>query len=483
MTGIQDVGTIAAWTPARLTRYIQNELNQRSQTIKGTVSADQLFAHESLVFSSGDFQTADTTLARPNTGILTINNNTIATQPWVQSQGYLTSVTYPVTSVFGRTGAVVATNGDYTADQVTNAADKASASTQAFTGAITTTQLTATSNSGVVSQAASGSHAFRNFLLAGDTNPSFEITGAGVLEWGPGGASALDTSLSRGGTNLLVTGGDHFSTGPLNNARSTTGIYLEATTGRVLATAASDPTTSMFATAFVGDAQWRWTIDSNGAMTWGTGAGIGDTGLSRSAAVPPSSGQVGLFTQQSFYSTNTTGGFVYAAPSNNSAFLSFLLASDANPAFKIFTQGAFEWGPGGASAMDLELARVTNSTGGTGTFLELLIGSGFGYGTGTGGAVTQATSLSTGVTINKPSGVITLFTSAIAAGLYSSFTVTNSVVGINDTIVVSGEGCTGLVICVTSVAAGAFQISHYAPASVASSTKKINFTVIKGSAA
>lgn len=41
-----------------------------------------------------------------------------------------------VTSVFGRTGAVVAAIGDYTAAQVTNAADKSSASTQTFTGIV-----------------------------------------------------------------------------------------------------------------------------------------------------------------------------------------------------------------------------------------------------------------------------------------------------------------------------------------------------------
>jgi hypothetical protein len=41
-----------------------------------------------------------------------------------------------VTSVFGRAGAVVATSGDYTAAQVTNAADKSSASAQTFTAQI-----------------------------------------------------------------------------------------------------------------------------------------------------------------------------------------------------------------------------------------------------------------------------------------------------------------------------------------------------------
>lgn len=270
-----------------------------------------------------------------------------------------------VTSVFGRTGAVVAVSGDYTAAQVTNAADKASASQQVFTGAISTTQLTTTSNSGVVAQSASGSHAFRNFLLAGDTQPAFEITGAGLLEWGPGGASALDTTLGRLAANVVGSASDALSTGPLNNGRSTIGAFLETGTGRVLTTGASPgPTSSMFATAIAGDVQWRWTIDSTGAMTWGTGASVGDTTLFRSAAVPPSSGQVGLASSQAFYSTNTTGGFVYAAATNNSAFLSFFLAGDSQPAFKIFTQGAMTWGVGGSTAADIELARAALTSGG-----------------------------------------------------------------------------------------------------------------------
>jgi len=46
------------------------------------------------------------------------------------------SVAGAVASVFGRTGAVVAAAGDYTAAQVTNAADKAAAAAQTFTGIV-----------------------------------------------------------------------------------------------------------------------------------------------------------------------------------------------------------------------------------------------------------------------------------------------------------------------------------------------------------
>lgn len=48
----------------------------------------------------------------------------------------LVSAADAVTSVFGRSGAVVATSGDYTAAQVTNAADKASGSSQSFTAGV-----------------------------------------------------------------------------------------------------------------------------------------------------------------------------------------------------------------------------------------------------------------------------------------------------------------------------------------------------------
>ncbi len=61
-----------------------------------------------------------------------------------------------VPSVFGRTGAIAATTGDYTAAQVTNAADKSSAAAQAFTGELITgggTQFRVTGSGAVASYA------------------------------------------------------------------------------------------------------------------------------------------------------------------------------------------------------------------------------------------------------------------------------------------------------------------------------------------
>lgn len=72
----------------------------------------------------------------------------------------------------------------------------------------------------------------------------------------------------------------------------------------------------------------------------------------------------------------------------------------------------------------------------TGT--TLLFGSnGFGYTTGSGGIVTQLTNKSTSVTLNKPSGQITLNNSALASNTATAFTFYNSTVTTLDQVVVS----------------------------------------------
>jgi len=57
---------------------------------------------------------------------------------------------------------------------------------------------------------------------------------------------------------------------------------------------------------------------------------------------------------------------------------------------------------------------------------------GLGYGTGAGGTVTQATSKSTAVTLNKPTGRITMTADAIPAGGLVQFQLFNSVIAGGD---------------------------------------------------
>ncbi|CAB4134271.1 hypothetical protein UFOVP205_11 [uncultured Caudovirales phage] len=67
-----------------------------------------------------------------------------------------------------------------------------------------------------------------------------------------------------------------------------------------------------------------------------------------------------------------------------------------------------------------------------------------GYAAAAQGTVTQLTDKSTGVTLNKSAGRITMNNAALAGGAVASFTLTNSLISANDTIIV----------CVSSVTTG-----------------------------
>ena len=67
-----------------------------------------------------------------------------------------------------------------------------------------------------------------------------------------------------------------------------------------------------------------------------------------------------------------------------------------------------------------------------------------GYAAAAQGTVTQLTDKSTGVTLNKSAGRITMNAAALAGSTAVSFTLTNSLISANDTIIV----------CVSSVTTG-----------------------------
>jgi hypothetical protein len=104
-----------------------------------------------------------------------------------------------------------------------------------------------------------------------------------------------------------------------------------------------------------------------------------------------------------------------------------------------------------------------------------------GYGTGAGGTVTQATSRTTGVTLNKPSGAITLFSDA-GSTTPATFTVTNNQVVATDVIILNQKSGTDLYhLLVTNVAAGSFKITAFTTGGTTTEQPVINFAVLKGS--
>lgn len=117
-------------------------------------------------------------------------------------------------------------------------------------------------------------------------------------------------------------------------------------------------------------------------------------------------------------------------------------------------------------------------------------GSGIGYaaGVGAGGTVTQTAGARTnGVTLNKLSGQITGDNTSLAANTSATFVVTNSFVGLNDTIslsIQSGPTANTSIVSVSTVTAGSFsiRISNISTATADTGAPIINFNVIKGTA-
>ena len=108
-----------------------------------------------------------------------------------------------------------------------------------------------------------------------------------------------------------------------------------------------------------------------------------------------------------------------------------------------------------------------------------------GYSAAAQGAVTQLTDKSTGVTLNKSAGQITMHNAALAGGAVASFILTNSMISAKDTLIVTvGSNTTGsaagaYTTYISYMSAGTALISlRNLSATSYSEAVVINFTVI-----
>lgn len=110
-------------------------------------------------------------------------------------------------------------------------------------------------------------------------------------------------------------------------------------------------------------------------------------------------------------------------------------------------------------------------------------GGGHGYAAGAGGTVTQSTSRSTGVTLNKLCGNITMFSAAQAADAIVTFTLTNSFIAATDMIVIKHISATNggawnfSVVC--SAGSCTITVRNVSNASITEATP-LRFSIIKG---
>tara|TARA_R110000868_G_scaffold38788_1_gene135449 strand:- start:460 stop:1065 length:606 start_codon:yes stop_codon:yes gene_type:complete len=125
---------------------------------------------------------------------------------------------------------------------------------------------------------------------------------------------------------------------------------------------------------------------------------------------------------------------------------------------------------GAATGTSLTVTGAVVSTGTTGV----------GYASGAGGTVAQSSSRTTGVTLNKTTGAITLV-SAAGSATAATFTVTNSTVAATDVIILNQKSGTDLYdLMVTAVATGSFNITFRTTGGTTTETPTFNFAVIKG---
>jgi hypothetical protein len=110
-----------------------------------------------------------------------------------------------------------------------------------------------------------------------------------------------------------------------------------------------------------------------------------------------------------------------------------------------------------------------------------------GYSAAAQGTVTQATDKSTGVTLNKSAGRITMNNAALAGGAVVSFVLTNSLISTNDTIIVcvssntTGSAAGAYTTYISYLSAGTALISlRNLSATSYSEAVIINYTIIHG---
>ena len=353
----------------------------------------------------------------------------------------------------------------------TNAANSASAASTSATNA---------ANSASAAAASAASITWTSPGAIGSTTPNsgafttLSATGNATL----GDAEATDTHTVKGATTVLA------------NSASPALKVTQTGAGNAFVVEDSASTDS---TPFVIDANGRVVLGTATVITVGNGSGwqlnnhgTSTTGVvnarwSNDAAGPAAvfakskSSTVGVFS--SVVANDTLGGIRFFGDDGStfnseaaqiSAVVDGTPGTNHMPGRLVFSTTAYGGSP-------TERMRIDSS----GNVLVVSAG-GLGYGTGAGGTVTQATSRTTGVTLNKPTGAITLV-SAAGSTSWQSFTVTNSLVAATDVVLVSQKsGTDKYMMHVTNVAAGSFQITFATTGGTTTEQPVFNVAVIKG---
>jgi len=186
-------------------------------------------------------------------------------------------------------------------------------------------------------------------------------------------------------------------------------------------------------------------------------------GITSVSAVPNGSGTVA---QYSLYNRSDV----------NNATLFDSLVNSAEARIRVLAAGTGSNLPLVFQVGGLERLRIDPTTG------NVLATSGaLGYGVGAGGTVVQATSKSTAVTLNRPSGRITMHNAALAAGAFVVFNFTNATIAYGDEVSITMIGGINYRVETIDIWDGActLRVTNISASSL-SDALAFNFKVFKG---
>jgi hypothetical protein len=407
--------------------------------------------------------------------------------------------------------------------------------TPTFSGNVTVTNLTVTGTSSVAGAAGfAGPVAFSNTAtFAADATFSGLFQTSNTASFN-GATSFNSTAQFNGATTFWTSGSVSFQ----NGFTSTTGTFTSLITGTTLTlsglatfNAGVTGTDADFTTGTLGNFSFSGDDLTSSPVSGGSGQmnfytlntdipasvlamNIDNQQRLNFPAVSLIGGPPGLTNPTNFYQQGRSFLDNISPPSTTNTYAASNVFAPANIAADntgvVYTYGITMYIGGALQestnvTIDEELALVINS--GNSVFSNtLFIGAGagsvatsdaqgvfcsqgvLGYGKdpftfSPGGAVTQLTSKSTGVTLNKGCGAITMNNAALNAGTSVEFVLTNSFIAATDTVVCNmgpgGTASTYLVQC-QAVAAGScrFRVSNYS-ATNRSEACVVNFSIIK----
>ena len=449
-----------------------------------------------------------------------VSNIASATQFSVTATAYSTT-DFTLTSATGSVSltyynGTLGSGGVYTVASVVSATSitfTATGGTAPLIGPITTIATSgsteATANGGGIQVYGATNKTFTWASLTGAWTSSENINLVSTKAYEINGASVLNaTTLGVGVTGSSLTGVGTITTGIWNGNLITgqyggTGVNNGANTitlGGNISTAGSFTLSGAYLTTLNVTANTTVTLPTSGTLVNNLVTSLSSlttVGTLTNLSVATSGVITGDFDNSTFanrtvfktVTANASTG-IYAVPNGTNTAASWQALNNSNPtnASKILiaTNGS----------TDVQLVSGIN---GTGTYLPMTFwnnGSGqvkldtagnftvygvggLGYSTGSGGSQTQGSSRTTGVTLNKSNGAITLFTAA-GSTTPTTFTVTNSIVAATDTVIVNVKSSTNVYLYfVTAVAAGSFNITFYTTGGVTSDAPVFNFSVIK----